>query len=85
MAPEVSLHRSLYDAGAVEAVASLYAGVARVTVLPAEHELTVRFEQVDPDVADVLVDHFCNHVLAETVVRRNQAEATLRGDGGGAT
>lgn len=85
MAPEVSLHRSLYDGGAVEAVASLYAGVAQVTVLPSEHEVTVRFEQVDPDVADVVVDHFCNHALVETVVRRNQAEATLRGDGGGAT
>lgn len=83
MTSEVCLHRSLYDSLAIEEVAAQYAGVARVSVSTTEHELRVVFDEVDPDVAEVLVDHFCNHALAATVVRRNQSEATLRGQSGG--
>lgn len=83
MTAEVLLHRSLYEPQAIDEVAALYGGVARLTVEPLDHELRVRFDEVDPDVADVLVDHFCNHVLARTVVMRNQSEATLIGAGRG--
>lgn len=73
------MHRSLYDAGAIRDLVPQYRGVAAIEVDEAEHELRVRFSAIDADVADVLVDHFCNHVLVETVVRRNQALATLAG------
>ena len=79
MATELRLHRSLYDGDAIGAVAERYAAVATISIDAGEHELTVRFDQVDPDVADVLVDHFGNMALHETIVRRNQAEATMSG------
>lgn len=81
MATELRLHRSLYDGDAIRAVAERYAAVATIAVDVGEHELTVRFDQVDPDVADVLTDHFCNMALHETIVRRNRAEATMAGGG----
>lgn len=78
--PEIFLHKSLYDAAAVHAVAAQYQGVATVAVEDGEHEVVVRFDQVDPDVVEVLVDHFGNHVLVETVRRHAGAEQTLLGD-----
>lgn len=77
--PELSLHKSLYDGAAVHAVAGQYSGVARVSVEEGEHELLVRFDQVDPDVADVLLDHFANHVLVQTLRSHVQAEQALTG------
>lgn len=79
MEAERALHRSLYDAGAIRDLVPQYQGVATITVDEAENELRLRFSGIDPDVADVLVDHFCNHVLVETVTRRNQSLATLSG------
>lgn len=76
----VSLHGSLYDLDAARQVAEGYGGLARVELEPGAYDLTVRFHDVDPDVTDVLVDHFCNHVLVETVRRHNQAEGRLRGE-----
>jgi len=79
--PELVLHKSLYDVAAVHAVAALYGGVATVAVDEDDHAMTVRFDDVDPDVADVLVDHFGNHVLVETVKSSNAAEQVLIGEG----
>jgi len=76
---ELALHRSLYDAEAVRDLLPQYQGVATIRVDEAEHELRLSFTEIDPDVAPMLVDHFCNHVLVETVTRRNQSLATLSG------
>ncbi|RME23240.1 MAG: hypothetical protein D6798_13935 [Deltaproteobacteria bacterium] len=78
--PELMLHKSLYDAAVVHQVARLYEGVATIAVDEDPHAVTVRFDDVDPDVADVLVDHFGNHVLVETVKQANAAEQVLMGD-----
>lgn len=92
MATDLSLHRSLYDSDAVADVAGRYSGVATIDVTVGQHDLVVRFDKVDPDVADILPDHFCNMALQETIVRRNQAEAAMAGtqtggqdSGGGST
>ena len=79
MEAELTLHRSLYDVGAVRDLVPQYQGVATIRLDEAEHELRLQFSEVDPDVASMLVDHFCNHVLVETVTRRNQSLATLSG------
>ncbi len=82
---ELLLHKSLYDGPSVHRVAALYGEVARVSIDDGEHELIVRFDDVDPDVADDLLDHFGNHVLVESVRTHNHAEQTLTGqDAGGA-
>jgi len=78
VATELRLHRSLYDDDAVYDVAAKYAGVATIQIEADGDSLRVHIDQIDPDVADVLVDHFCNHVLSETVVRFNQAESSLQ-------
>lgn len=77
---ELTLHKSLYASGAVHAVAAMYGGVAQVAVDESEHDLVVRFDQVDPDVAEVLLDHFANHVLVETVRTTVQAEQAMTGE-----
>jgi len=82
VATEVSLHRSLYDADAVTAVAARYDGLATFHIHAGEHDIVVAMTDIDPDVADVLVDHFCNLALQETIVRHNQAEATMTGQTG---
>ncbi|NOY24624.1 MAG: hypothetical protein GXP62_02020 [Oligoflexia bacterium] len=79
MATDLSLHRSLYDSDAVADVAGRYSGVAMIDITVGPHDLVVRFDKVDPDVADILPDHFCNLALQETIVRRNQAETTMAG------
>lgn len=76
---ELLLHKSLYDAAVVRAVAALYEGVAAIGIDEAEHELIVRFDRVDPDVAEVILDHFANHALVETVRANAGAEAALQG------
>lgn len=77
---EVRLHRSLYGADAVHRVAGMYGNVAQVAVEDLDHELCVRFSQVDPDVSEILLDHFCNHVLAETVKDSRRSEKILAGE-----
>ncbi|MCB9778820.1 MAG: hypothetical protein H6742_09675 [Alphaproteobacteria bacterium] len=79
-AQTIELHGSLYDLAAVRELAGQYGGVARLSLEEGDHAVTVRFDDIDTDVADVLVDHFCNHALVETVRRNSQAEARLRGE-----
>jgi hypothetical protein len=76
---ELALHRSLYDAGAVRELLPQYQGLASIRLDETENELRLVFSEIDPDVAAMLVDHFCNHALVETVTRRNQSLATLSG------
>lgn len=76
----ICLHGSLYDLSAVQELVGQYGGVARISVESGDHSVTLSFADVDEDVADVVVDHFCNHALVETVRRNSQAEARLRGE-----
>ena len=78
--PELTLHKSLYDGPAVHAVAAQYRDLATITVDEGEHELLVRFEDIDPDVQDVLLDHFGNHVLVESLRSHVGAEQALLGE-----
>ena len=67
MSELLTLHRSLYRPEAVSASAAAFAGLARIEVEPLESEIRIRFDEVDPDVHEVLLDAFANHALAETV------------------
>ena len=70
MAEQVLFSRSLYAAEAVRAAADAYAELAtfEIEILEADIQLTIR--DPDEDVASILVDELCNHVLHETIVRK---------------
>lgn len=69
MADRVVFSRDLYLADAVEAAVEAYEKLATFDVKVSDSEIEVGIREPDPDVVDVLVDEFCNHVLHETVVR----------------
>ena len=52
-----------------------YAGLLSVTLADAEGATTARFDELDPDEGEMLVDAFCNHVLYESIQRNRINEA----------
>ena len=72
MTEELSLPRSLYDASAVEATVEAYNELATFDVKLVDDAIMVTINDPDPDVADIIVDEFCNHALSETI-RSKQA------------
>lgn len=76
---ELRLHASLYDRAEVQRLLPLYQGLARIGIEEGEEELRLSFAEIDPEVADTLVDHFANHALAQTVRARAQALETMTG------
>ena len=69
MAERVLFSRSLYEPEAVRAAAEAYAELATIDVQLLGDDVQVDISKPDPDVQDVLIDEFCNHVLHETIVR----------------
>ncbi|MBW2525590.1 MAG: hypothetical protein JRI23_15510 [Deltaproteobacteria bacterium] len=69
MAERVSFSRALYLPEAVTAAAEAYEALGTFEVEVGDDEVAVVITDPDPDVAPVLVDEFCNHVLHETIVR----------------
>lgn len=69
MAERVVFSRELYLPDAVEAAVEAYAELAIFEVKVSDGQIEVGVGEPDPEVADVLVDEFCNHVLHETIVR----------------
>jgi hypothetical protein len=69
MAETVRFARSLYHPEAVEVSVAAYAGLATFDVKTVAEDIEVTITDPDPDVAAVIVDELCNHVLAETVKR----------------
>ena len=69
MADRVVFSRALYLPEAVRAAAQAYGELATFAVDVSDDDVTVDISEPDPEVASVLVDEFCNHVLHETVVR----------------
>jgi hypothetical protein len=67
--------RSLYDPKSVAEAAKAYADLARIDVTEQGDDTCVTFADADADVAHVLADEFCNHVLLDTVARRQAAGA----------
>ena len=73
MPPEpITFAADLYSVEAVRATAEAFSGLAtiRVDVPESGAVATVVFDDVREDVADAIVDEFCNHALAGTVERR---------------
>lgn len=81
MSDPLTLHRSLYRPEAIRASAAAFAGLARVEVVQEEEETRINFHDVDPDVADSLIDAFANHALAETVRLHRASRAEDPRDG----
>ena len=73
MSERLGFHRSLYDPQAVRAAADAYLHLARVEVIEEGDEVLATFIDIDPELADVLLDAFANHVLHETVIRSRGA------------
>lgn len=69
MADRVLFSRALYLADAVGAAVEAYGELATFAVVELDDEVAVDISDPDPEVAEVLVDEFCNHVLHETIVR----------------
>ena len=69
MAEVVEFSRSLYDVDAVRAAADAYGGLATIAVKTVGDHVRVEVSEIDPRVADRLVDALCNHALYNTVDR----------------
>lgn len=69
MAERVLFSRALYLPEAVRAAVDAYGGLATFAVEQSGDDVAVDISDLDPEVASVLVDEFCNHVLHETIVR----------------
>ncbi len=63
----VVLNRKLYGATAVRSAAEDFAELATIVVDSSGQDIAVTFDEIDPDVAEVLVDEFLNFALAATV------------------
>jgi len=68
----LAFSRDLYAAEAVDEAVRAYAGLARFAVSQGGADVLVEVSEPDPEVADVLLDEFCNHVLNETVRLRQK-------------
>lgn len=73
---ELSFSSDLYVRAAIDASAEAFGDLADVTVdaPPGAGAIIVRFANVRDDVADAIVDEFCNHALAGTIEHRRLAE-----------
>jgi hypothetical protein len=67
---KLSLHGRLYRVTAVREAAADFAGLARFKVHSSKGRIEVEIDDVDPEVAEVLVDEFLNFALAATVASR---------------
>ena len=72
MAQHTAFDRQLYSAEAIENTVGAYDHLAKITVEVEGQDIVVRFEDEDPQHAEVLVDSFCNHVLYETIARERK-------------
>ena len=70
MPDPITFSRSLYLPEAVQAAAAAFSELAKIDVRVLDSHIEVALAEIDPDVADVIVDELCNHALHETVVRR---------------
>jgi hypothetical protein len=69
MAETVRFARSLYHPAAVEASVTAYGSLATFAVKTLAEDIEVTITDPDPEVAGVIADELCNHVLAETIKR----------------
>jgi hypothetical protein len=70
----VLFSRSFYELAGVQAAVEAYAQLARFEIAEHNDDISVTVSEPDPELADTLVDEFCNHALHESIVRRRAAE-----------
>ena len=75
MAESVTFDHSIYSPDSISAAVEAYAGLLSVTLADDEGATTARFDELDPDEGEMLVDAFCNHVLYESIQRNRINEA----------
>ena len=74
MAKSIHFSASLYSAEAVQKSAQDYAAIAQFSLHTTESGVDVTIENIHPAYQEILVDHFCNHVLNETIILRRQKD-----------
>ena len=74
MAKSIHFSSSLYSVEAVQKSAQDYASVAEFSISVTESGVDVSIENIHPAYKEILVDHFCNHVLNETIILRRQKD-----------
>ena len=70
MSLSLNLHKRLYPRAAVTAAVEAYGDFALIQVQNAHPYTTVVFDEVDPDVDDVIIREFANFALAEAIEMR---------------
>ena len=74
MAKSIHFSSSLYSVEAVQKSAQDYAAVAQFKLNITESGVDVTIDQIHPAYKEILLDHFCNHVLNETIILRRQKD-----------
>jgi len=72
MPAEILFDRSLYLPEAVQAAAAAYADYAAITLEPSGNALKATITAHDAELAEAVVNGFCNHALHETILRRRR-------------
>jgi len=68
----LSFDKRLYSKAALAESAQDFSHLAAFHIQEQDDRIEVTLENIDPDVADVLVEEFANHVLYGTIVRRKK-------------
>ena len=68
----------LYSPVAVERAVATFGELAKFEVTHGESAIAVSYDEVDPDVADVLEDELANFVLNETILLNRAPSSMLR-------
>ena len=74
MAKSIHFSSSLYSVEAVKKSAQDYAAIAQFYLDVTDGGVDVTIDNIHPAYKDILVDHFCNHVLNETIILRRQKD-----------
>jgi hypothetical protein len=75
----ITFARSLYEPEAVDAAVAAFGELATFEIKLEDHAVIVEIRDPDPDVADVLADELCNHVLSHTITARRAMSASNDG------
>lgn len=67
------LHKRLYSAAGIRAAAEAFAELAQIGIQTDDPHASIQFQDIDPDVEDVIVAEFANFALAETIEGRTKA------------
>ena len=71
MSDSIRLHRKLYTHPSVEAAKTAYKDLAVISIETEGEYYVLTFEEIDPDVEEMILAEFANYALAETIEERH--------------